>query len=306
MTSLFSVIEVDRESAYDLEQLGTKRKFWFRRSEDDSVRWLFKAEERETGEDWAEKIACELCERLGIPHAHYELAVESESRTPGVVCPNIAPPPLTLVLGNQLLFERDPAYPARDDRKYGVRQHSVDVVLEVIDKLHSPPTQYCQKLPEQIDSAVGVFIGYLMLDALIANQDRHHQNWGALRSDVSMLAPSFDHGAALARNEPEAKRKRRLHGPDPGYSIESFAGKARSSLYGPENTNRPLNTLAAFLRFADASPVSAKAWLTRLRSLTRDDIESIVGCIPESRMSTLTREFTVKLLLVNQRRLLGE
>ena len=305
MTETFPIIEVDRESAYDLEQLGTKRKFWFRHFPDEAVRWLFKAEERDTGEDWAEKIACELCERLGIPHAHYELAVETDSQTPGVVCPNIAPPPLTLVLGNQLLFERDPAYPAKDDRKYGVRQHSVDVVIEAVGKLHMPPTPYCQKLPEQIDSALGVFTGYLMLDALIANQDRHHQNWGALRSDVSMLAPSFDHGAALARNEPETKRERRLHGPDLKYNIENFAKKASSSLYGAENASRPLDTLEAFRHFSASCPASAQAWLRRLSSLTRDAIESIVDCIPASRMSTLTREFTIKLLMVNQGRLLA-
>lgn len=238
MTYSYPIIEVDRDLAYDVEQLGTKRKFWFRKSETESVRWLFKAEERSTGEDWAEKIACELCESLGIPHVYYELALETASGTPGVVCPNIAAPPLTLVLGNQLLFERDASYPARDERKYGVRQHSVDLVVEALRKLELPPSEYCTRLPSGIDSALGVFVGFTMLDALIANQDRHHQNWGALRSNISMLAPTFDHGAALARNEPEVKRSLRLQGRDPNYNIKNFAKKATSSFYGSQDSKR--------------------------------------------------------------------
>ena len=301
----FTIVEVDRDLAYDVEQLGTKRKFWFRRFEDESVRWLFKAEERSTGEDWAEKIACELCELLGIPHVHYELAMETASGTPGVVCPNIAAPPHILVLGNQLLFERNASYPASDEKKYGVRQHSVDLVIEAVRKLDLPPSEYCNRLPSGIDSALGVFIGFAMLDALIANQDRHHQNWGALRSNVTALAPTFDHGAALARNEPEGKRSLRLRGPDPNYNIQNFAKKAISSFYGSQDSKRPLGTLDAFREFAKSSPKNAEIWLDRLKLLALADFEVIISKVPASRMSSLTREFTIQLLEANQSNLLG-
>jgi hypothetical protein len=56
-----------------------------------------------------------------------------------------------------------------------------------------------------------VFVGYVMLDALIAKQDRHHENWAAIRErERTSLAPMFDHGSTLVRNEPDTKRKRRL------------------------------------------------------------------------------------------------
>ena len=48
-------------------------------------------------------------------------------------------------------------------------------------------------------TASDVFVGFILLDAWFANQDRHHENWGALRDDVLRLAPTFDHGASLAR-----------------------------------------------------------------------------------------------------------
>jgi hypothetical protein len=308
MMTPYKIVEVDRDLAYDVEQLGTKRKFWYRSPDAGGTRWLFKAEERSTGEDWAEKVACEICELLGIPHVHYELAVEAATNTPGVVCPNIARAPLTLVLGNQLLFERDPSYPTSEIKKYGVRQHTIGAVNSAISKLRLPPNEFCKSLPIGIDSAAGVFVGYVMLDALIANQDRHHQNWGALRTltDGTMLAPTFDHGASLARNEPEEKRMRRLRGQDPRYSVENFAKKASSSMYSDQDSERPLSTLEAFRKLAKHHPKSAEVWLEQLFRLSTDSLTSIVNRIPSHRMSPITREFTLQLMDSNRRRLLGD
>ena len=126
---MFVVRRVDRESRESAEQLGSKRKFWF---SENGKRWLFKAEDRDTGEDWAEVIACHLCKLLGLPHVHYDLAAEhlaGEYVRPGVVCENLAPSPLSLVLGNQLLFKLDQDYPSRE--RFRVRQHTVAAVSEV-------------------------------------------------------------------------------------------------------------------------------------------------------------------------------
>jgi hypothetical protein len=135
---MFDIRRVDRDRAEAVEPLGTKPKFWFR---DGNTRLLFKAEERGTGEDWAEKIACHLCGLIGLPHVHYDLAEEycdSQYVRPGVVCETCAPPPVSLVLGNQLLLERDPAYPTEESRKYKVRQHTVQAVVDVLRMLEPP------------------------------------------------------------------------------------------------------------------------------------------------------------------------
>lgn len=58
--------------------MGTKEKFWYR-DPDDDVDWLFKHPRENTGEHWAEKIAAEVAELLGVPHATVELA-EFEGR----------------------------------------------------------------------------------------------------------------------------------------------------------------------------------------------------------------------------------
>jgi hypothetical protein len=53
---------------------------------------LFKAEDRGTGEDWAEVVACHLCGLLGLPHIEYKMAAEYDGEhylRPGVVRENM-------------------------------------------------------------------------------------------------------------------------------------------------------------------------------------------------------------------------
>ena len=79
-SAVFKVYTVSTSKKDSLEPLGTKRKFWF--TNEQGKRILFKAEDRGTGEDWSEKVACELCRLLGLPHIHYDLAMESEGGVP--------------------------------------------------------------------------------------------------------------------------------------------------------------------------------------------------------------------------------
>lgn len=301
---MFGIHRIDRGTRIAVEQLGTKFKFWFT---SDGRRMLFKAEERGTGEDWAEKIACQLCELLVLPHVHYELAEEYNGEQyiwPGVICENCAPPPLALVLGNQLLLERDPNYPATQDRKYKVREHTVASVAEVLADLAPPLQAPAEPFPAGVGSALDVFVGYVMLDAWIANQDRHHENWGALRSDTLRLAPTYDHGSSLARNLADEERKERLETRDRNRKVSHFAQRAQSKFYANPADPQSLGTLEAFRAFADLSPAAANAWRARLASIDRSQVQHVVEEIPSKRMSSITKHFTVELLEENKRRLM--
>ena len=288
-----------------MEQLGTKRKFWFREND---RRLLFKAEERGTGEDWAEKVACQLCEILGLPHVHYELAEECEGERyiqPGVVCETCSPRPTSLVLGNQLLMALDPAYPAH--KEVGSTKCASTPLTQwptlCVDLPHRPET-WMSGVPPGVDTALDVFVGYVMLDAWIANQDRHHENWGALLEDRLRLAPTFDHGAALARNESDANRKERLETRDRNRTVAYYAQRARSAFYGTGDTPQPMGTVDVFFAFARLAPQAARSWTGRLAKVDRDAIWQVLSEVPNKRMSRITKEFTVELLLENQRRLL--
>jgi len=301
---MFPVISVDQSMSEGMEGLGTKRKFWY--YDDGENRTLFKAEERGTGEDWAEKIACELCELLGLPHVHYELAKEVGSGTPGVVCRSCAPRPISLVLGNQLLFESDSRYP-RDEGKYKTKEHTVEAVVSVLEELQLPATEWLSGMPNGITSALEVFTGYLLLDAWIANQDRHHENWAALRDGETLhLSPTFDHGAALARNESDQNREERLSSKDRNRQIPIFARRARSAIYENSSATKPLGTHDLFRQFAARTPKASDSWRSRLRQVETSSIQSILDEIPGNRMSPIAKKFTLELLLENQQRLLSE
>src|SRR5437762_4016700 len=92
--------------------------------------------------------------------------------------------------------------------------------------------------PPQLQRPTDLFVGYLMLDALIGNQDRHHENWGLIivpeqstAGFALLLAPSFDHASSLGRNESDEERLRRLHTRDQGSSLATYVQCARSAFF---------------------------------------------------------------------------
>ncbi len=305
----YPIHRVDRSQAEDPEPLGSKPKFWFREGD---RRLLFKAEFRGYGEDWAEVVASHLCELLGIPHVEYEMAecFEQEKRLwPGVICENMVQRPASLVLGNQLLLSLDPKYPEK--QQFKVRQHTIDAVANAVSAVQPPSSEWSTNLPANVNSALDVFVGYMMLDAWVANQDRHHENWGAIvhweprkTSLFLNLAPTFDHAAGLARNLSDRDRQERLSTRDKSYSVEAFAQRGRSRFYNSEAHERPLSTLEAFTAFAERSTEAAQAWLQRLLAVNSAEVSSILERVPSERMSPVCREFTLTLLNENRRRLL--
>jgi hypothetical protein len=59
-----------------------------------------------------------------------------------------------------------------------------------------------------------------------------------------------------------------------------------------------------FKRFADRDREAARIWLGNLAQISQIAVDAILAEIPPQRMSPVTREFTLKLLMINQRRLL--
>jgi hypothetical protein len=104
------------DDALDLpEQLGTKEKYWLKDGQG-----LFKIGRLNTGENWAEKVAAELCGLLHLPHANYELATFKQQK--GVLSQTIVPINGQLEMGNQLLAEIHSNYPSHE--RYKVTDHT--------------------------------------------------------------------------------------------------------------------------------------------------------------------------------------
>ena len=297
----YPIIELSADVPEQLEQLGTKTKFWYHDS--NGRRMLFKEGRPDTGENWAEKVCCELCRKLDLPHAEYELAKWKGSRK-GVVSPTFVPKGGRLVLGNELLAKVVDDYD--NTHQFHVRQHTVRIVMAVTSSGNiGLPSGWSQ--PQAISDAAGVMVGYLMLDALVSNQDRHHENWGLifLPEQGVYFAPTFDHASSLGRNEPDEKRLERLSTTDKGRDVEAYVKRAKSAFYLTNTSAKPLTTLGTFSEAAKIRPEAARYWLRQLSTVQNEDFMAILTEVPETEISAPARDFACRMMEINAKRLLA-
>lgn len=203
----YPIIPIQPEDVLYDEDLGSKTKFWFQREE---KRWLFKETQfikapnwiEKTGEDWSEKLAAEIAARLDIPAAVVELA--SFQGKDGCASLSFLDPEKRtayLIHGNEILAGQVFGYDK--DKRHGQSDHTLHNIERAICRLFPDP-EHCQ-------AALTQLAAYLVLDALVGNVDRHHENWGLLLLarlawEIS-VAPSYDHASSLGRELHDAKRQ---------------------------------------------------------------------------------------------------
>ncbi|MFN7922823.1 MAG: hypothetical protein U0Q16_22145 [Bryobacteraceae bacterium] len=290
---MYPIIVVPDGAAVLSEQLGTKAKFWF-----DGRTRLCKLARMGTGEDWSEKVAAEIAAALEIPHAYYDL-VTWRGR-PCAVSYDFLAHAETLVRGNELIRQEYSEALGR----FHQSGHTVELVFETLQGCGClPPSSW--PIEPGISSATGVFVAYLMLDALIGNTDRHHENWGVIESGESenRLCPSFDHASCLGRELTDSERRTRLDTRDRNYSVERFAERARSGLYR-KGEIKPLLTVDAFMTAAQLEPVAALQWLRKLAQIDTESLRKVLLLVPDERLPESAREFASRMLLHNRGRLL--
>lgn len=299
MPEQFYIIEIPLNAPEADEDLGTKEKFWFRHHH--LGRCLFKKARPNTGEDWAEKIAAELCELLRLPHADYELAAYNGEN--GIISPSFLPSQKggILTLGNEILARIVSNYP--QDSK-DLSQHTIDNVFNAIgDASVNLPIDWTP--PERISYATETFVGYLLLDTWIGNNDRHHENWAFISLEENIyLAPTYDHASCLGRIESDSKKKSRLTTNDVGFSVQAYVEKCNSALYARVGDQKTLKTFNAFREAQQRYPDAARVWLNNLARVSSNDTLELFERIPSHRISQTAIEFAQKILELNQSKLL--
>ena len=196
--------------------------------------WLFKKPRPDTGEAWAEKISAEVGELMDLPCARIELATYEGGF--GTVSLSFADAEkgLELVHGNERLPIIVTDY--EKEKKYHQSDHTHDRIMETL-KGTSVPVDWSHPTIEK--SATDVFAGYLTLDALIGNTDRHHENWGILLGRVEAsasgrlltLSPTYDHASSLDRELRDEKRVDMLQ----KGNLPNYVERPRSPIYWDSN-----------------------------------------------------------------------
>ncbi|MCY4632590.1 MAG: HipA domain-containing protein [bacterium] len=275
------------------EVLGTKPKRW-RADPQTGEQWLLKdatysrpadGTSYRKGDDWAERIATGVAERLELPAAQTELAVDTrgDETCLGVISRDMRTPEEDLLHGNELL--KDPPVGR------GRSGYTLEAVREALQGVR-PPTG----IPEAF-TAWDVFVGYLVLDAVIGNTDRHEENWAVLRrGELLKLAPSFDHASSLGFLWSDSAREARLATRDRGYTVEAWAEKARSWFAGRPDV---LDVAVAALEMSSSHTRSR--WLDRCQDADR--LVEPIWYVPSHRMSRTAGEFAERLVRHNRRRL---
>jgi len=161
---MYPIIDLPPESRLDTEQLGSKPKFWVQLGND---RWLFKEARLNTGEDWAEKAAAEIARAIGVASAEVELAQFGARR--GCISRNFIAVGQgeALVHGNEVLALRVTGHDKT--KRFRQQDHTLEYIQRAIRELF--PGDVAEGMLTQL-------AGYLVLDGLIGNTDRHHENWG--------------------------------------------------------------------------------------------------------------------------------
>jgi hypothetical protein len=163
-------------------------------------------------------------------------------------------------------------------------------------------------IPESARRVKAIFADYLLLDALIGNTDRHHENWGILIRQVGdgwegMLAPTFDHASSLGRELVDTAeglcRERLLR----EGRVGAYAERARGAIFWDKSDKHGLSPLELVRRAAALHPELFKPVLARLARLDRQGVEAIVDRVPSDWMTPLAREFAVQLMCYNSKEL---
>lgn len=288
MEEPFAIIEVTSAMRRNVEQLGSKPKFWFKLNGEN---WLFKEARENTGEDWSEKVASEIARLLGLPTHHTELALWQGRR--GCAVKSFLPSNQSvLVHGNELLGGLIAGYDK--EKEWRQTDHTFDNIVTVLGKLF--PERKSRR------ETAARMVGYLVFDALVGNTDRHHQNWGVVlesRAAVSggagftiQLAPTFDHASSLGRELTDEARSRYLT----DGTMERYIEKARGGIFANPRARRGLSPIAVARMLAQQFPDFFVPWQARVSELPYVELAEIVDRVPDGRISETARGFVLALL----------
>lgn len=204
-----------------------------------------------------------------------------------------------LVHGNELLAGRIKGYDK--NKQWGQADHHFQNIVATLEKLFPDP-----KFRE---SASLRLVGYFVLDALVGNTDRHHENWGIILRRVAVptpsksqglsmrlqasIAPTFDHGSCLGRELLDERAELLLAEPR---GIHRYIRKATGGIFADDQARKGLSPMALVERIAATYPALVKPWQNRVGGLPADFALPLLDRIPDHIMSQTSRKFVVAFL----------
>jgi len=145
--------------------------------------------------------------------------------------------------------------------------------------------------------------GYLVLDALIGNTDRHHENWGLVvqvqreaRKASLTVAPSYDHASSLGRELRDDRRVELLT----ANRVDSYIRKGRGGIFRESEKRHGENPLRLVQVAARTYPSYFRDALERVAALDANVVVRIVDSLPDECASDPAKRFA-KAMILNAR-----
>ena len=206
---------------------------------------------------WKEKIASELATSIGIPTATYEFGELADGQKV-ILSPSYL---------HENWVERSGKLCLTDDHQ---NLYTIENILKTIDRLDLNLPNL--SLPPNIKSSSDLFTGYLLLDYLIANGDRHSKNWGIQidpLSGRSELLPLYDCGFSMrfANSRNQGSEYLRWYTEDLETAFVS-------------ETNFPIQMRTITKKLRQLKPDVVRAWGERIKAIDREFIIELFARIP--------------------------
>lgn len=315
------------------ESRGTRRKFWISIEGEPNV-WLLKFPRPNTGEHWAEKVAAEVASRIGVNCARVDLAeVGGELVT---ICESFAPifwyfisedqgAPIDLPDEEQIVIGEVhvpvPTDPIGDEEtqfiagcdvlawhddqynveaRFGQRDHNVDNIINALKSFTSDMNARGDQWP-----VLKQLASYALLDGLVGNTDRHHENWELqldFRGDRLFIsaAPSYDHASSLGRELSDEARQRILD----NANVLRYLRRGRGGVYLDRNQKRGPSPLTLALELRERWSEYTSETLSAIDAVGDDEFRTIVDRVPVEFMSSTAKDFAYEVLVTSKTELL--
>ena len=329
------------------ENRGSRRKYWLPIDGESSL-WLLKfpRPRQGQGEHWAEKIAAEVghlvgidCARVELARSGGELASICESFDPTIWYDywyefGEYPTQVGFLEANDLETDPPPLRPLSD---YDALLHNLgpvfwpgsSVLASAIQQYDPETTEigYALHSVKNIQHAVADLLrrnsiegnyhtdallsklySYFLLDGLIGNTDRHHDNWMLKYENKTgfaelTVAPSFDHGSSLGRALSDKSRLYKIR----NHEVSDYLHSPRPSrrLFWDENPLPNRSPLAIACLLVQREPQLTRRVVQNIGDVRESDFRTIVDRTPIEFMSDPAKEFAYQVLVTSRSELLG-
>lgn len=159
--------------------------------------------------------------------------------------------------------------------------------------------------------ALAGLASYAILDGLIGNTDRRHENWMFCydpRRRSYQLAPSYDHGSSLGRELQDVSRRisrsrSDILSSDRALNYLLDGGSPRGVYVRSDSRQAPPPPVTAKL-LCRWQPDLVRPWLDRLEGTPDCAFRVVINRVPNEFMSPMARDFAHRILVVSRDELL--